>query len=197
LSLGLPAIASNLTNDPTLLASYRFSSGDHTDAAETFSAVGQPYNAGVAAAWARDYASALAAWDAALLVNPTDHEARTNRDLIVSLFAGTEFLPTEERPAKDRGGDDVEANIGQGGARAASTGDDATGNQSGFTMPEVAGSGLRRVPKIFDAQYIKANDEWLTTLPDEPGLYLSARIAAEQKARAAAGTALPPAGDPE
>ena len=64
-------------------------------------------------------------------------------------------------------------------------------------MPELAGSGLRRVPKIFDAQYIKANDVWLTTLPDEPGQYLSARIAAEQKARIAAGTALPQAEDLE
>jgi Ca-activated chloride channel family protein len=53
------------------------------------------------------------------------------------------------------------------------------------------------VPHLFDAQYMAANDRWLATLEDQPGAYLRARLALEQKARIKAGTALPDPEDPQ
>lgn len=50
--------------------------------------------------------------------------------------------------------------------------------------------------KIFARQQIVASTQWLSTLMDEPGLYLKLRLKAEHERRANLGTALPPAEDP-
>jgi len=48
-------------------------------------------------------------------------------------------------------------------------------------------SGVRKVSKKFDDMFITASDEWLTTLLDQPGKFLAARLLAEQKRRHSVG----------
>lgn len=194
--LGLPGAGAALIADPADRGRALYRAGRHADAAAAFAEAGDAYNQGLAAAWAGHYSGALAAWDRALALDPGDAEARANHAIVRGLLAGTEFEPVARPEDRDRDGPELAAEVGQGGARAASTGDDATESRTGFRMPEVLASGLRTVANTFDAQFIAADGRWLTTLEDQPGRYLRARLAAEQKAREAAGVALPPPEDP-
>lgn len=193
--LGLPETGAHLIADPGLKGQALFKAQRYADAQDAFATAGDGYNRGLAAAWAGDYATALIAWEGVLAETPNDREARANHTLITALIAGVAF-DAVARPEDRTGGVEASAPEGQGKARAASTGDDATDPKTAFWMPEVTSEGLRRVPKIFDAQYIAANERWLATLEDQPGAYLRARLSAEQKARNAAGTALPTPEDP-
>ncbi|MEM7057586.1 MAG: hypothetical protein AAF557_08355 [Pseudomonadota bacterium] len=195
LAIGMPNLALPLLTDPGDRGEALFRSAAFPEAAASYREAGDDYNEGLAAAWAGDFATALAAWDRHLALHPGDSEARANHTLVTSLLSGTEFDPAAEPDPRDRNGPTLQADPGQGGARAASTGDDANNAQTGFWMPEITGEGLRRVPQIFDAQFVAANPRWLATLEDQPGRYLRARLAAEHKARVTAGTALPPPED--
>ncbi|MEM1299095.1 MAG: hypothetical protein AAGH68_07415 [Pseudomonadota bacterium] len=197
MEVGLPGPAVPLLDTPSERGTALYRAGRFAEAADVFMKAQDPYNEGLAAAWAGDYARALVAFDRVLTADPTDREARANRALVAELFAGLELNATQRFDRKERQGEDVLASPGQGKARAAGQGDEANAPKTGFWMPEVTAEGLRRVPQIFDAQFIAANGQWLDTLEDQPGAYLKARLAAEQKARVAAGTALPPAEDPE
>ena len=194
--LGLPGTGAAMIADPADRGRALYRAGRHAEATIAFAEAGDAYNQGLAEAWAGRYSGALAAWDRALARDPGDAEARANHAIVRGLLAGTEFEPVPRPEDGDRDGPEMAAEIGQGGARAASTGDDATESRTGFWMPEVLASGVRTVANTFDAQYIAADGRWLTTLEDQPGLYLRARLAAEQKARETNGVALPPAEDP-
>lgn len=195
-ALGLPGAALPLLSDPGDRGAALFRAGRYDEATDAFVAAKDPYNHGLAAAWAGDYAAALVAWEQVLARTPDDSQTRANHAVIEGLLASMEFQAVARPDDKP---DDITllAEPGQGKARAASTGEGANNRKTGFWMPEITSEGLRRVPKMFDAQFIAANDRWLDTLEDQPGRYLKARLAAEQKARVAAGTALPPAEDPE
>ena len=194
---GLPSLAVPLLTDPAERGAAQFRAGSYRAAADAFATAEDPYNEGLAAAWAGDYARALASFDRVLAAHPSDREARANHALVAELFAGTELgAATLVTDPTARLGEETEAAPGQGGARAAGQGDEANAPKTGFWMPETTGAGLRRTPQMFDAQFIAADGRWLDTLEDQPGAYLRARLAAEQKAREKAGTALPSAEDP-
>lgn len=193
---GAPGAAVPLMPDAAGRGTALYRAGRHGEAADAFAAAEDPFNEGLAAARAGDYARALAAFDRVLSANPGDRKAKANHALVASLFAGTEFEAVAAPDDKDRSGEALAAKPGQGKARAAGEGDEANNPKTGFWMPDIVGSGLRRVPKMFDAQFIAANGRWLTTLEDQPGVYLRARLTAEQKARIADGTALLETEDP-
>ena len=197
LELGLPGYAADVATDSALRGAALYRAGDHSKAAAVFDAAGEDYNHGLAAARTGDYATALVAWERVLAADPADREALANHTLVAALLSGTEFDPVAPPKDRNREGAATLANPGQGKARAAGQGDDATNPKTGFWMPEMTSEGLRRVPHIFDAQYMAANSRWLATLEDQPGAYLRARLALEQKARVKAGTALPEPEDPQ
>ena len=194
---GLSGAALPLLSVPGDQGAAHFRAGAFAAAADAFAEANDPYNEGLAAAYAKDYARALAAFDRRLLQDPNDVEAEANHALIAGLFAGTKFDPVAAPDNPNKSGEAVLAAPGQGKARAAGQGDEANNPKTGFWMPDLMSSGLRRVPKLFDAQFVAADQRWLTTLEDQPGVYLRARLLAEQKARIADGTALSDAEDPE
>ena len=72
--------------------------------------------------------------------------------------------------------------------RAIGDGSETDGRATDIFAPEVdTSSGVRRVPKIFDDVFIAATEEWLTTMLDQPGNFLTARLKAEQKRRRTEG----------
>ena len=195
-SIRMPSAAVHLLETSQARGEALYLAGDYGHAMVEFEASGDDYNLGLSAARSGDYATALVAWERVLAKDPSDAQTKANHALVAGLLAGTQFDPVagaEER--KD--GPEMRAEIGQGKARASSTGDGVNNKKAGFWMPEVTSEGLRRVPKIFDAQFVAANERWLATMEDQPGRYLRARLKAEQKARIVAGTALPVAEDPQ
>lgn len=195
-SIGAPKAGLAFLSSPKAKGEALYKAGAFDLAAKAFEAADDNYNQGLAAAHAGDYAAALNAWDRVLAMNPADSEARANHALVTGLLAGTRFDPVAA-PDERKGDVASRAPPGQGKARAASTGDGANNKKAGFWMPEITSEGLRRVPKIFDAQFVAANQRWLATMEDQPGRYLRERLKAEQKARITNGTALPDPEDPQ
>ena len=197
LELDLPKLAVPLLDDPYWkgIALYRAENFD--GAADAFAEVGAEasFNSGNALAMAGKYAEAMEAYDIALAQNPDDADALANFDLIKSFYAGVQIdllgpLITEEKThyVED------EANVGQGQARAQGTGADATNTGTNLGIPMVLSNEQQQVSRVFDAQFVEANERWLATLEDEPGRYLAARIIEERKARMMAGTGMPQEG---
>lgn len=195
LRAGFPNVAVALTDDPVLSGVAFSRSGDHAEAATLFEGAGltQTYNLATAHALNGDYADALLAYDDLLVRNPNHLDARANYALLVSIYSGTKlqltFAPIE---AEDREGPTIKAPEAQGGARAYGDGAETDGLATEIFAPEVrTDSGVRKVSKKFDDMFVAASDEWLTTLLDQPGKFLAARLLAEQKRRRAAGLSVP------
>jgi len=195
LRCGLPGVAASLSDDPALRGVALSRSGDHAEAARLLEEVGPPqaYNLATAHALNGDYANALLAYDDLLVRNPNHADARANYALLVSIYSGTKLqLTFEPIETEERDGPTITAHEAQGGARAIGDGAESDGAATELFVPEVrTDSGVRKVSKKFDDMFIAASDEWLTTLLDQPGKFLAARLLAEQKRRRAAGLGVP------
>ncbi|WP_424985413.1 hypothetical protein [Microbulbifer sp. S227A] len=198
LSLGLPALAAPLLQDPAWKGVAFYRVGAFAQAAGEFRTSGDMLNLGNAEAHAAQYARALEAFDTARMAGDPDADA--NFDLLAAFYAGLALDP--EAPIawfseKDGGeGAVVKSSIAQGGARAAGAGDETTNTGALLGLPELASHGRRAVRKQFDDKFMVANTRWLATLPDVPGKYLAARIRHERKRRARLGLAQPEPEDP-
>lgn len=187
LSLGMPSLATELLTDDAWRGVALYQAEDFAGAAEAFASdeAGSRYNEGNARARNGEYGAALVAYESVMATEPDSIDALTNHAIVSQIYAGTRFEnPAIPMQLKDREGAPVPANIGQGGARAQGTGSEANNTGAGFEMPELFGSGVREVPRIFDEKYLVASERWLATLEDQPGQYLKARIDAERKRRA-------------
>jgi Ca-activated chloride channel family protein len=83
------------------------------------------------------------------------------------------------------GGDQSAVESGAGQARGSAT--DAAGlGRNGGEMVDVAAiirARNRRIARMMDVRSVEASEEWLATLPDDPGQFLKFRILAEQARR--------------
>jgi len=200
LRVGLPDVVAVLSDDPVIRGVALTHSGRHSEAVELFENAGpsQTYNLATAHALNGEYAEALLAYDDLLVRNPNHADARANFALLVSIYSGTKLdLTFADFEREKRDGPTLKAPEAQGGASAIGDGAESDGTATDIFAPEVkTESGLRQVSKRFDDMFVAASDEWLTTLPDQPGKFLAARLAAEQKRRRAAGLGVPKAEEP-
>ncbi len=200
LAFGMPKLSVSLFSDPVWRGAAQARGGDLSKAAESFEAAGAlwGYNAGTAYALAGDYARALEVLDSHLLIFPDHLEAQENYELIRTHYAGILIdLDAEIIGKLDREGATIEADVGQGDARAASTGSESTNQSSGFELATLMGRGREGVRQVFDDYFYEANRKWLTSMQDLPGEYLADRIKHEHKRRAEAGLGQPVAEDPQ
>jgi len=200
LAFGLPKLGASLFADANWRGTAYARGGQMGQAAESFENAGlvSGYNAGTAYALSGDYAKALEVLDTHLLVFPDDLDAQENYELIRTYYAGIRIdLDAEIIGKADREGSTTEAEIGQGNARAASTGSESHNQTSGFELPTLLGRGREGVRQVFDDYFYEANRRWLTSMQDVPGEYLAERIKHEYKRRDAAGIGQPPAEDEE
>ena len=129
-----------------------------------------------------------------------DPRAAANFDLVAAAYAGLALDP--EAPiawfTEKDGGDGavVRSFVARGDARAAGTGSGTTNTGALLGLPELESFGDGRVRKVFDDQFMVANERWLETLSDVPGEYLAARISHERKRREDLGLLQPPPEDP-
>jgi Ca-activated chloride channel family protein len=83
------------------------------------------------------------------------------------------------------GGEQNVSQSGAGQARGSAT--DAAGlGRNGGEMVDVAAiirARNRRIARMMDVRSVEASEEWLATLPDDPGQFLKLRIRAEQARR--------------
>ncbi|MGC9420327.1 MAG: tetratricopeptide repeat protein [Rhodovulum sp.] len=199
LALGLPGLAVPLLPDPAWKGAALARAGRFAEAAEAFVQAGPSahYNRGVALARDGQFAAALEAFDMAAALNPADHAARANFDLVAAAYGGMAVDPDSVAWWRgDREGPRLSAPTGQGGGRAAGTGDAVTNTGANMGLPLLFSEAEGAIRKVFDDKHVRANARWLETLEDVPGAYLGARIAAEHKRRAQAGLSPPAPEDP-
>jgi Ca-activated chloride channel homolog len=182
LALGRPWLAAQLLDDPYWKGVALYRLGRFEDAAEVFRAIGKPafFDRGNALARAGHYEEAAAYYDAVLFYNPADQDARANRALVNALIErkgdvplnGT-FIREDARPQDD-----------PGGAKAKALPNDYSWADK-----------IRYKSTFLSGQSVPASEEWLESLPDDPGRYLKLRIAAEHERRLRLGIAPPPSDD--
>ena len=113
------------------------------------------YNRGNALAKQGKLSDALAAYDAALALRPSDADTRHNRDLVQRLLKP----PPEPPPPPPQGG--------AGGQAPPAPGPAQNQNQSSTAEREAA----------------RVAEQWLHAIPDQPGTLLRRKLLAEQRRR--------------
>lgn len=176
--LGMPSAAAALLADPAARGVALYRAGNYAEADRAFQEAGRAatYNRGLSLAATGNYALSVAYFDAVLFVDPADQDARYNRELVAKL------VPDVVGESNDIDG--VAANVEAAESDAVATQRDLL---QGLTLSEQVSVMDPRVDKA-----IAASEGWLTTLPDEPGLYLKRRIRAEYERRQDLGLANPP-----
>ncbi|MEO1961400.1 MAG: hypothetical protein ABGW82_10600, partial [Paracoccus sp. (in: a-proteobacteria)] len=101
LRAGWDGAAVRLLDDPAARGVALFRLGDYKAADEAFAAAGrgQTYNRGLSLAATREYALSVAYFDATLFANPTDDQARSNRDLVAALGEHLPHVLVSAEPA--------------------------------------------------------------------------------------------------
>lgn len=195
LAMGLPGPAMHLFGDPAWRGIAAYQAGRMDIAARSFDAAGEAFNLGNAEVMRGNYAAALEAFD--LARNRGDGDAAANFDLVASYYAGLGIDPETLVLVPEReAGPTAESSIAKGNARATGTGTEATNVNTMMGLAELESRGRLGVRRVFDDQFMVADDRWLQHLSDVPGAYMAARIAQEHKRRAKAGLSPPAPEDP-
>lgn len=195
LAIGLPGLAAPLFPDPAWLGVALYRHGDFDGAADAFEAAGTFYNRGNAEAHRGQHAAALEAFD--LADARGDPDARANFDVVAAYYAGLGINPEALGLFPERKeGPQEESFIARGDARAAGTGSEVTNSNTMLGLAELDSRGRLGVRRVFDDQFMIADERWLEQLGDVPGEYLAARISAEYKRRQKLGLSPPKAEDP-
>ncbi|WP_103764912.1 hypothetical protein [Roseovarius confluentis] len=195
LAVGLPGWAAEVFDAPDWRGVARFRAGEYGAAAEAFAAAGQDYNLGNARAFEGEYAQALESYDLAIAAG--DPRARANFDVVAAYYAGLAIDPEALAVLPDRKrGSTADAEVGQGDARAASTGDGVSNTGAVLGMAELESRGKLGVRRVFKDYFMVADERWLLQLEDVPGEFMSERILQEHKRRRKLGLSPPDPEDP-
>lgn len=166
----LPGPAARLIDDPSAKGAALWQAGDYAKADAAFAKAGRTatYNRGLSLAMLGDYALSRAYFDAVLFANPADSQARDNRAVVDRLAPKV-------------------MGIGNATGRIAA-------RTAPPTRPPVEKFSAEARP--LDPGRLVADDDWLASLPDDPGEFLRLRLADEYRRRLAMGFTPPEAGDP-
>ncbi len=178
LSTGLPGLAASLTTEPAVRGVALYRAGRYEEADLAFRAAGSEatYNRGLGLAALGRYAEAVAYFDAVLFADPSDADARFNRALVAARI--------DPVVGESNDIDGIAANIEAEDAAAQPTKRDVP---KALTLAE-----QRSVVRPRTGQGVVASEDWLTTLPDDPGAFLKLRLRAEHQRRQDLGLANPP-----
>ncbi len=179
LASGLPSLALALLADPHARGVALYETGDYEAADAAFAAAGRraTYDRGLSLAATGEYALAVAYFDGVLFVDPADADARYNRDLVARLVPDVIGESNEI--------DGVAANAAADGPS------DAGASERDLIQAKSVAIQLSILdPRV--KSMTAATESWLTTLEDEPALYLKRRIKAEYQRRQDLGLANPP-----
>ncbi|WP_282607005.1 tetratricopeptide repeat protein [Pelagibius sp. Alg239-R121] len=182
LSLGYPAFAAPLLDDPFWKGVALYRQGRYEEAVTALRAAGPSgyYDRGNALVHAGRFNEAIEVYDAHIYRMPHDDDAHVNRALIVDLVgvigdgSTTDGRVTDALVAGEESEEEAEKT-------------DA--------MSEAWNRWRDNGRRTFVDQAVIASRQWLATLTDEPGLYLKLRLAAEHKRRFERGIAVAPESD--
>lgn len=195
LATGQPDLAAQVFDTPEWRGIAHFRAGYFDVAANDFAEARQFFNLGTAQAFAGEYAAALEAYDIA--ISQGDARAKANFDVVAAYYAGLAINPDALGlfPKREEG-PTAEAEVGEGSGRAAGTGDGVTNTNTMMGLTQLDSRGKLGVRRVFDDQFMAADERWLLQLEDVPGAFMAERILQEHKRRTKLGLSPEPPEDP-
>jgi len=188
------ADASVLAKDPAIAAEAFYRSGDFANAAEAWSQLDEAdshFNRGNSMAQAGEYDSALAAYDAALAMDPEMKDALFNRALVEQMKEQKEQQEQEnsegessdeqsgEESEQGEQGDEQSSENQQDGEQSEQDSDE---QKEGEEQGEPSESEMEQNWSEEDAQ---AMEQWLRRIPDDPGGLLRRKFRNQHQRRGA------------
>lgn len=190
-----PADAAVLAKDPAIAGEAFYRSGDFPGAGQSWSQLDEAdshYNRGNAMAQAGEFESALAAYDAALALEPDMEDAMFNRELVEQMKQEQEQQQQEQEDqegesSEDQSGDESEQSE-QGEEESSEDQQDGEQNeeesdeQQEGEQSEPSESEMEQNWSEEDAQ---AMEQWLRRIPDDPGGLLRRKFRNQHQRRGA------------
>ncbi len=196
LAVGLFPLAAKLFSDPDWQGVAFYRAGEFDKAAKAFEGAGDHYNLGNAEVQNGRLAAALEAYDQA--IGQGNPDAQANFDVLAAYYAGQQIDPEALGLFPERkSGPKADSFVARGNARAAGTGSEVTNSNTMLGLAELDSRGRLGVRRIFDDQFMVADQRWLNQLSDVPGEFMAARIAQEHKRRVKLGISPPASESPE
>ncbi len=176
--LGFTQIAGDLAGDPILRGVGSYEAGEYVAADAAFETAGRQatYNRGLSLAATGDWRLSVAYFDAVLFADPSDEEARRNRDLVAALVE-----PDVGDPAGEGRIASAIAKIGAADAAEAAR----------LQLPDAS-----KIRRPLDYGSLAADLDWLGAITDDPGTFLKQVLRAEYDRRTASGLVRPSEADP-
>ncbi len=171
------ADAAILAKNPAIAGEALYRSGDFARAGQSWAQLGEPdshYNQGNALAQAGDFEAAIAAYDAALALDPEMEDAIFNRDLVEQMKQQQEQQQQEQENSEGESSDEQAGDeSGQGEEQPSEEQqdgeqgeEDSDQQQDGEENGEPSKSEMEQNWSEEDAQ---AMEQWLRRIPDDPG----------------------------
>jgi Ca-activated chloride channel family protein len=188
------ADAAALAQDPAIAGEAFYRNGDFARAGQAWSQLEQAdsyYNQGNAMAQAEDYEAALAAYDAALALDPEMEDALFNRSLVEEMQQ-----QKQQQEQEDSEGESSDEESGEESEQGQQSEDQSSDNQQdgeqedegsdeqreGEESGEPSESDLEQNWSEEDAQ---AMEQWLRRIPDDPGGLLRRKFRNQHQRRGA------------
>lgn len=185
---GQPAAAAGLARDPDLSGEAWYRSGDFARAAGSWQAgegASAHFNRGNALAHAGDLDGAIAAYDAALALDPDMEDALFNRALL------EQMKQQQEQQGEDQSGEG-QAEDGQDGEPQQDETQGEEGEQEGEPREsedesgqEGEGSRQQQMAQAWTEEDAQAMEQWLRRIPDDPGGLLRRKFRNQHQRRGA------------
>ncbi len=191
------ADAAVLAEDPAIAGEAFYRSGDFSRAGQAWSVparrddlpgiqVDNHYNRGNAMAQAREFEAAIAAYDAALELDPQMQDAVFNRDLVEQMKQQQE---QQQQDQENQQGEDSEEGEQSGQGQQ---GDEQQDGEQGDEESDEPGEGEQQgqpnpseIEENWSEEDAQAMEQWLRRIPDDPGGLLRRKFRNQHQRRGA------------
>jgi len=186
------ADAAILAKDPAIAGEAFYRSGDFTRAGQAWSQLEQAddfYNRGNSMAQAGEFEAAIAAYDAALELDPGMEDAAFNRELVEQMKQQQEQEQQDQQDQEGESSEEQEGDESQDGEQGEEEPSDEQkegeesdeqqeGEESGQPSPE-------QMEKNWSEEDAQAMEQWLRRIPDDPGGLLRRKFRNQHQRRGA------------
>lgn len=180
LELERPEEAAALARDPAIAGEAYYRSGDFARADQYWSQLenaDSQYNKGNALAKAGDFQGAMAAYDAALELEPEMEDAEFNRDLVEQLLQQQQQQQQQQENSEGESGEDQSGEQEQDSQQQDSSSESEQDGEQGDESSDEQQEGEQEegepstsdMAQNWSEEDAQAMEQWLRRIPDDPG----------------------------
>lgn len=192
LEQGRTATAASLAENPAIAGEALYRSGDFTGASQAFAELNAAeghYNRGNALAHTGDYDAAIAAYDAALELDPGMEDALFNRSLVEEMKQMEQQQQDSESESSDEQAGEESEQSEQGDEQSSDQQQDGEQNEQEADEQEGGEENQQSVEAEMEQNWseedAQAMEQWLRRIPDDPGGLLRRKFRNQHQRRGA------------